>query len=258
MEEKNVENIEYLSLEKIKKEVNLSKKVLLFIIGIIIFVVAGFLILFSYKEKLENIVMILIISCIVGIIPIAVLVYFLKQLNASSKIIKNGEFKIIEDKIYDYYRITTSDTDGGSTSSYYICSKIYGDCRVGFNIYNKCKENDSVYYIIGNTNEFNNEISCDKNQEIKRNNKNIINEYLANNIQISDELKPYFIPYDKNLGESNYNKRIEYRIEKLKEHGYKAKCRNCGNKFKPGKVECCPKCGEKYIFDETDVINIKN
>lgn len=262
-EYRNINDKIPLTIENLKKHNNTIKVFLLALIGILIL---GFIIVFipivydidfSSINKTE-LISTLLICLIVLLIPIIILVLIIKKTNKTKKYINEGKFKIVEDKIYDKYFEMNSSLDNGATYNYYVCTKIYGYQEVEAEIYDICEKNDSIYLLMCNGNEKNNEVIENRQKELKRNSKNTYQNYLAVINPLSDELKKYFIPYDDKLGEFNYKKRIKNKINELSEKKYKVNCKKCKEKYNLRNNEVCPKCGEKYNFDITDVIEYKD
>jgi hypothetical protein len=169
-----------------------------------------------------------------------------------NKSINNGDFKIIEDKVYDKWYLT--ETDGQNT--YYVSSKIYGELLVKKELYDKAQKNDSVYLLFYKNNKsiekYNRKIN-----EFKRNCKIIAQSYLATEYELDAELISHLISYNEALGEENFNNRIADKINEFKESGKIIKCKNCNKIYNVKKHTLCPKCDTAYKFSIRDAIHIK-
>ena len=213
-------NKEMLTLEFIKKENNKFHKFVIISIPVVLLMIV-FLILIDYV--------------IMVFIPLVFLFVLIKNRKNLNKNIDNGDFKIIEDKIYDKYYICY---ESSNNFKYYICSKIYGDLLVSSVEYEKVQKDDSIYFLIYN---YNNE------------NYKIDGKYLARDYEIAEELKKYFIPYET-LGEKNFDNRINDMINEKKEKNTNVICKSCGKEYKTNNQNVCPSCYSIYKYGIKDVV----
>lgn len=253
------ENKEILTIENFKKRNSSFRLVLwLTIPGCLIFIVAGIIATMDmFKSGLSGPAFITPIMFI--LLPLAGIFFFLywmKKEKKENKIIDNGNFKIVEDRIYDKHMYTTRDSDGDTHYHYLIFSKIYGKISVGTWEYNCAQKDDSIYLLFYSDNEQNNNYE-NITEEEKRNRKIIDQEYLASKYELSPELTPHFVPYDETLGKANYTKRIEEEIKEKEERKGKVICKNCGTKYNLKKEDVCPECNSIYHFDITDAMHEK-
>lgn len=162
--------------------------------------------------------------------------------------VKNKKIKIIEDKIYDKYFTKSLETKNNPEYfNFFISTKVYFDnIQIDRNTYNwspfydKCKKNDSIYFIFYSDNE-----TVPKQY------------YLAKDYILSSELIPYFKSYDETIGENIFNQKINNKINELKTKKNKVNCKICNTKYNLFKEEMCPNCNKIYQFDITDVVKQK-
>lgn len=191
------------------------------------------------------------------IFPVVISIVILKYMKKDKKenaLIDNGEFKIVEDKIYDKLMTTSRDSDGDTHYHYYVFSKIYGEIKTDSFTYNFSQKDDSIYLLFYSGNEQNSFFE-NYEDECNRNSKIIDQEYLSMIYSLSNELNTFFIPYNKALGESNFSKRTKSQIDNLNEKKNKIKCKHCGKKYNFKKNDACPECGSINRFELIDVIH---
>lgn len=90
-------------------------------------------------------------------------------------------------------------------------------------------------------------------KELLRNEKIIVQRFLASEYSISPELMENFISYNDELGEKNFKYIIKNQSSELKEKG-NIKCRSCGKTYNLNNCPVCPKCNSENKFDINDVI----
>lgn len=188
--------------------------------------------------------------------------------NKEISIIENGNFKIVEDKIYDKrYHSTGS---GTRKHRYYsIFTKIYGKIDTNKHVYSQCEKDDFIYLFFydvdSNTTHYgSNKFSFTMNSAGHHNAKTAETErriqnteYLASEYTLSDELMLRFIPYNEALAESNFDTQIEQKTEVAQKIKTITKCKNCGKTFNYKNHKTCPNCDHIYQFDVTDVMHKK-
>lgn len=253
-EYRNSNNKEYLTIENLSKANNVTIIIISFVVISFLISITTFSAIFLLDSSIKvtislRIVLILGIVLTFSSIGLVIISSIIASANKNKKYIAEGNFKIVEDKIYDKNYSRSDDS-----TYYYVCTKIYGWHVVPTTFYDCCEKDDSVYYIMYNGTENDNKVLENEYKERYRNDKNAKQIFLAIINPISDELKNHFIPFNEKLGEENYQKRIEYKINKQKEKAKKVKCKNCGTKYNLRKKEYCPNCGDVYEFDITDVI----
>jgi len=187
---------------------------------------------------------------------IALLIKQLKKEKNENAYIESGNYRIVEDKIYDKYMRVSHDSDGPDTYYYYVYSKIYGKISTDVLVYNNSQKDDIIYLLFYNGNEnignYNGEID-----EYKRNSKIIDQNYLASYYELSSELKHKLISYNEALGETNFNNRTKELINKLEMTKNNIKCKNCNNKYNLKRNDFCPNCGFVNKFDIVDIVHNK-
>lgn len=254
-----MDNKTILTIHDLKKKNQKEKNDIYYGIPFVL-ILFGFLIfsITSVIQELKNdnsIVFFIPFFCLI-IFGIILILYLMYKKNRNEKkeniFIENNNFKIVEDRIYDRYLWCHTDKDGHNSYHYYIYTKIYGSVYVDEDIYHDCKKDDSIYLLFYNGDEQNNQY-C--NKENKRNDKNIDQFYLSSKYDLSQELLSYFIPYNESLGKINYNLRINDLKKGLEEGNDSVLCKKCYKNYKLNKYEYCPKCGEKYKFDISDVMD---
>lgn len=250
-----------LTIERFKS-INRAKQIICY------FVIAGsiFFIVFSFymakciyeMEKSMLIVLLFVIPffCF-PIIYIIVLIHQIKKMKKQNVNITNGNFKVVEDKIYDKYMLTHHDSDGDTSYKYYIFTKIYGKVSVSSFDYHSCAKDGIVYLLFGSENILSQKYNPEIN-EYKQNMKHIMHVYLASKCDISPELLSNLVPYNEVLGEMNYNFRINHQIEKLSKKKKIIKCKQCSKIYNRLKYSECPKCATIFKFDSTDVLYKSN
>lgn len=256
MEENNKAKI---NIEMLKNKPNNSWWVMiplfamLFIIGMIF---VG-LVITIVDTLLKKFCIVLIYSILILICVVSFWKDLRKKLEKGNTPIEQGDFKIVEDKIYDISsEYAGEDRDGFSIYDNYIFTKIYGkiESTAFFNEY--AKKDESIFLVFYNGNEQSHNYD-DETTEYNRNCSNIVREYLACHFEISDEIKSYFVPYDEKLGDTNFNTRINDQIKKLEKEPGKVICKTCGTKYNASKQNDCTNCGSVYKFDMIDVIHEK-
>lgn len=205
-----------------------------------------------FKEK-EGIVS-LISLVFVLLMSISLCFRTIKKAKLKEGYIDNRNFKIVEDKIYDRYMESYTDSDGHSHHSYYVFSKIYGEISIDKYMYDGIKKDDSILLLFYNHDEFILQYNNETDESI-RNSKIIAQKYLASQYELSQELKMNFDSYDEKIG----NEQFEKRIEKLKEElsSKTVTCKTCQTDYNLSKEKVCPKCSSVYKFDIIDVIHEK-
>ena len=253
------ENKKGLTLEKLKKDVPSGFFLwpILIVFGIL-FEGMSIFVLCYHKNDLSELGFLIITPIAFAIGALFLIIYCIKKIKEvknKKTLITSGNFTIVEDKIYDKYMEYLGEDNYG----YFIFSKIYGQISTDESVYDDpiykdVKKGDSIYLVFSDNQEINN--ICDA-KESKRNSDNIVLKYLAKKYELSFELKDKFIPYNKTLGESNYNNRIKMQIKELEENKGAVNCKKCGKKYKLSKYDVCPECNSKYKFDIIDVMHEK-
>ena len=219
---------ELLTIERLQKR-NRSGKAT----GVIVIVIALIFMLIGASSVFGSInsnggILSLFPAVMFILFPSFILCLGIKQIKKEKKenmFIDDGNFKIVEDKVYDRYMYTTHDSDGDTHYHYFVFSKIYGQITADASTYYDAKKDDTIYLLFYNNNE-----------RIERYNR-AVNEL------------------DESLGESNYNSRIQGSISKLEEAKGRVRCRNCDKKYNLSKHETCPSCGSIHKFDFMDVVH---
>ena len=246
-----------LNIEKLKNKSNSSWWVMIPLFGLL------FMVGLIFVGPIISVVDTFFLKfCIILIYSILILIYVVSfwkdlrlKLEKGNLPIEQGNFKIVEDKIYD---IVAEHRSCGSDSywDHYIFTKIYGKIESTDFTNEYAKKDESIYFVFYNGNENNNNYDSEI-EEYNRNCANIVNEYLACHYEISDELMPYFVPYDDKLGEANFSARISEQISKLEKESGKVVCKTCKTKYNASKQVSCQTCGSVYKFDISDVIHEK-
>ena len=180
--------------------------------------------------------------------------------------IEKGNFKIVEDKIYD-----KNCQSVGDDNFYSVYTKIYGKIGVSYKEYKVAQKDDFMYFLFCDGEEINNtyvdnkenfiiELLFEKGsieKEARRNSKFVKQKYFKSEYVLSPELSEMTISYNQKLGDSNYDSRIKRQINELEEKKGKVTCKKCSNTYKLNKYDVCPNCSSKYKFDIIDVMHEK-
>lgn len=172
-----------LTIKKIKRVNKTSGIISIFVVGFIsIFVVFGISSLIdSFKRGQTSGVALLGPIMFIGIpllIGGTVIKKALRDMK-ENKFIDNGEFKIVEDVIYKRNTYTTRDNDGHTTRHYEFYTNLYGRISTNSESYNYARRGDFIYLVV-----YNDKRSADQG-------------YLSTLYELSDEFKPYFVPYEE-------------------------------------------------------------
>lgn len=256
------ENKEILTIEELKGNNNDLARTARFIIvfSLVVLAVVRGAISIVYRTTEVNHIHILIFMAIVIFISITAYIGFFfswnkNKVESKNTAIDSGDFRIVEDKIYDKHECSSRE-NGDTKYHYYIFTKIYGKIDTIPLIYNNAEKDDLVYLLFYNKNEQDNHYN-NTMQEGERNRNNIKKEYLVRNYELSEELLNKYTPYNKFLGEDNYNKRIQNQIESFRGMKTKVKCKKCETMYEHNKLKTCPSCHSVYNFDITDIAHKK-
>lgn len=261
-EEKIRNDKEEITIESIRKSKRFMKYV-----AIPIFILWGiflvFFITFMFKAISEDDAdsLLAIGGWLIGTIMLsAVALLFLKQIKKEkneSKMLEEGNFRIVEDEIYDRNVYTTTDSDGHSTDHYELFTKIYGRVNSDFRGYMAARKGEKAYLLFYNGDERDN-IFFSIKEENERNSKNVDEIFVAANSVLATELQLKLTIYDTSLGERNFNQRIGEAIKNLQSNGKKIRCKKCEKKYKVKQYEYCPYCGTINLFDKIDIMHEKS
>jgi hypothetical protein len=250
---------EILTIEKIKER-NTFDGLFMCVMTLILWGFLG-IVLYAIHSEFEALTQGpgFIVPILVAAIPIGCSVSCIKDIK--NKIVGNmkissSKFKIVEDEIYDKFKINMEADSHKTDYRYRVFLKTYGKIDVDGEIYDRAKQGEMMYLLFYNGNEKKNSYESAKKEE-KRNEKNIEQKYLSKYYELPPELLNNFISYDKIIGESNFNKRIQDELETLKKSRPKVNCRKCGEKYSLKKFDTCPNCNSLYKFDITDIIHKK-
>ncbi len=182
------------------------------------------------KEKISDLIYLLVLIGV--IIQVILCIRYLKTEIKYINNILNGNFKIIEDEVYDRHYIIFPD----GSEEYVLFTKIYGLKSVKGKEYWDCKKDDRIFLLIG-----------DKEKAIEY--------FWENKYELDESLKQNFVPYDEKIGKMKFNEKIQ---EKIIEQGKKIRCKNCNEKYKMKDYEECPKCNYKNKFEIKEIVNEKS
>ena len=176
-------NKKVLTIKKIKRVNRTSGIISIFVVGSIsIFAVFGISSLIDSLKQGQTSGMALLGPIMFIGIPLLISGMVVKNAirdAKENKFIDNGEFKVVEDVIYKRNTYTTRDSDGYTTRHYEFYTNLYGRISINSKSYNYAKRGDFIYLVV-----YNDKRSADQG-------------YLSTLYELSDELKPYFVPYEE-------------------------------------------------------------